>query len=117
MVDERDRPPNRADSTQRWHPHLSRAAMWLVGAVLTAAIGLIVPAFLTDWLSNGDEQESGRRAQESSPTPAKPAIPSPNSSARSASGCIWWRRTAAPQGRPRHSASRERVTEVAPNAR
>src|SRR5215217_4980285 len=101
MVDERDRPPNRADSTQRWRPHLSRAAMWLVGAVLTAAIGLIVPAFLTDWLSNGDEQESGRRAQESSPTPAKPAIPSPNSSARSASGCrhashrAAWSRTVA----------------------
>lgn len=41
----------------RWLPHLSRGATWLLASVVAAAIGVIVPAFLSGWLPSGGDNE------------------------------------------------------------
>jgi hypothetical protein len=52
-----------------WRPHLGRAATWVLAAVLTAAIGAIVPAVLAGWLPGGGEEE-----EEATPTPTSTTV-------------------------------------------
>lgn len=61
---------------RRWLPHLSRAGKWFVGAVATAAIGVLVPTLITGWLSgDDDDQPIGERIV----TPTATAVPFPPS--------------------------------------
>jgi hypothetical protein len=73
-MEEPDRSSNDARSPW-WRPHFSRAVLWLVGAVLTAAIGVLVPFFLTDWLSGGDGPEETPPTVASTPTSTPAAVP------------------------------------------
>ena len=56
----------------RWLPHLSRAGIWLAGAIATAVIGVVVPMVLT---GNDDDQPTDERT--ATPTPS--AVPFPPS--------------------------------------
>ena len=68
---EQDRREKGAGSHRRWRPHLSRAALWFVGAVLTAAIGVLVPALLTGWLPGGNDEGTPTPT----PTETRAAVP------------------------------------------
>lgn len=57
---------------RRWLPHFSRAGKWFVGAVATAAIGVLVPTVIAGWLPDDDEaQPLGERIV----TPTATAVP------------------------------------------
>ena len=64
--------PTRGGGRRSWLPHLSRAGIWLVGAIATAVIGVVVPTVLT-----GDDD--GQPTDERTATPTASSVPFPPS--------------------------------------
>jgi hypothetical protein len=73
-VEEPEPPAGDANPRRRWHPHLSRAGKWFAGTVAAAVIGVIVSAYVTDWLPGGDGDEASP-SPSASATPSRPAVP------------------------------------------
>lgn len=78
-----EKPKRKADDgdpLRRWRPHLSRVGKWLVATVAATVIGVVVSAYLADWLPGGQEDAAPPSPTATSnptatSTPAPPAVP------------------------------------------